>query len=133
MRRRTFIAALGVVAVVPVLIRAKEAVQPIVGYLDSGSEARSRVAAFRDGLAQTGYVEGQNVRIEYRWAEGQYDRLPRLAAELVNQPVAVVAATSTPPALAAKAATQTIPIVFTTGMTRWRLGWSPVSAGLGET
>jgi len=122
-RRRTFVAALGGVAVVPTLIHAEEAAQPIVGYLDSGSETRSRVAAFRDGLAGMGYVEGQNVRIEYRWAEGQYDRLPQLAADLVDRHVEALAATSTPPALAAKAASQTVPIVFT-------IGNDPVALGL---
>jgi putative tryptophan/tyrosine transport system substrate-binding protein len=124
MRRRDFITYAAATTVpFPVPVYAQERPMPVVGYLDSGSEARSRVAAFRDGLAEGGYVEGQNVRIEYRWAEGEYDRLPALAADLVQQPVAVIAATSTPPALAAKAATQTIPIVFTTGN-------DPVALGL---
>jgi putative ABC transport system substrate-binding protein len=114
-RRRTFIAGFGGVAAWPVVICAEQTSQPVVGYLDSGSAAHSRVAAFREGLADAGYVEGRNVSIQYRWAEGQYDRLPELAAALVHRQVAVIAATSTPPALAAKAATQAIPIVFTTG------------------
>jgi ABC-type uncharacterized transport system substrate-binding protein len=124
MRRRDFITYAAATAVpFPVAVYAQQRPMSVVGYLDSGSEARSRVAAFRDGLAEGGYVEGQNVRIEYRWAEGEYDRLPALAADLVQQQVAVIAATSTPPALAAKAATQTIPIVFTTGN-------DPVALGL---
>src|SRR3954470_23968783 len=106
MKRRTFITAVAGTTLVSVPICADEAAQPILGYLDSGSEARSRVAAFREGLAETGYVEGKNVRIEYRWAEGHYDWLPELAADLVSHHVAVLAVTSTPPALAAKAATQ---------------------------
>jgi putative ABC transport system substrate-binding protein len=115
MRRRDFIAGLGVAAALPMFARAQQTSIPFIGFLSSRSPGESEevVAAFRQGLTETGYVVGQNVAIEYRWAEGQYDRLPALATELIGMRVAAIfAAGGQPAALAAKKATTDIPIVF---------------------
>jgi len=115
MRRRAFLAGVGVVAL-PIAARTQQT--PVIGFLDSGARTNmdANIAAFHQGLGETGFTEGQNVAIEYRFAEGHYDRLPALAAELVRKPVAVIAAVrNSAPGLAAKAATTTIPIVFQSG------------------
>src|SRR5262249_43666492 len=126
MNRREFIGLLCIAAVTwPVAAQAQQAAMPVVGYLSAraGNDDPQLVAAFRRGLGETGYVEGRNAAVEYRWAEGHNDRLPGLAADLVHRQVNVLAAVAAPAAAAAKAATTTVPIVF-------QVAVDPIEAGL---
>ena len=125
MKRRDFIMLVGGAAAWPLAARAQQSAMPVIGFLHQGVPETNKdfVAAFRQGLRQSGYVEGQNMTLEFRWAEARYDRLPALASGLVSRPVDVMVATYLPAALAAKSATDVIPTVFV-------IGSDPIATGL---
>src|SRR3974377_321330 len=114
LKRRQFIALLGGAVVWPLVARAQQPPMPVIGFLDSRTPeaVTGRLRAFRRGLKETGYAEGENVAITYRWAENQIDRLPELANDLVRRPVSVIGVAGEPATFAAKSATTTVPIVF---------------------
>ena len=124
MRRREFISLFGSAAAWPLAGHAEQGTLPVIGflYVRSPEDTAPQLAAFRRGLAETGYTEGQNVTIDYRWGLGHYDRMPVLAAELVRLPVNVILAGAEPSVLAAKAATSIVPIVFVVGSDPRKLG-----------